>query len=178
MFHFSAHWAIIAQCVMTFCDRFTLEQEYPMRKLILLAAILALAAMLAACGGGASDAPAAQAPAAVTGGDAAKGQELFSQSVLGGNAGCITCHSLEPGRVLVGPPMAGVATRAATTVPGESAEQYLRTSIVNTNAFLAKGCNANDPQAQCAAGIMPQDWPQKLSEQQIEDLVAYLLTLK
>jgi cytochrome c2 len=157
-----------------------LEKEYPMRKLIVLVAIMALTALLAACGGSGSApaAPAVQAPAEATGGDAANGQALFRQSVLAGNAGCVTCHSLEPGKVLVGPSMGGIATRAATTVPGQSAEQYLRESIVDTNAFLSTGCNAANPQAPCVAGIMPQDWPQKLTEQQIDDLVAYLLTLR
>jgi cytochrome c2 len=154
-----------------------------MRKMIFLVALVAMIAMLAACGGGSSApaapaAPAAQQPAPASGGNPDTGKALFSQSILAGNAGCITCHSLEPGKVLVGPSMAGIGTRAATTVPGQTAEEYLRESIVDTNAFLAKGCNANDPQAQCAAGIMPQDWPQKLSEQQIDDLVAYMLSLK
>lgn len=151
-----------------------------MRKLIILVAILALAAVMTACGGGSSApaAPAAQQPAPATGSNADNGKALFSQSILAGNAGCITCHSLEAGKVLVGPTMAGIGARAATTVPGQTAEQYLRTSIVDTNAFLAKGCNASNPEAQCAAGIMPQDWPQKLSAQEIDDLVAYLLTLK
>jgi hypothetical protein len=49
---------------------------------------------------------------------------------------------------------------------------------MDTNAFLAKGCNAADPEAPCLANLMPQDWPTKLSEQQIDDLVAYLLTLQ
>ncbi len=151
-----------------------------MRKLIFLIALLAMATMLAACGGSGNDpaAPAAQAPAATTGGNAANGQALFSQSVLAGNAGCTTCHSLEPGKALVGPSMAGIGARAAAAVPGQSAEEYLHQSIVDTNAFLAKGCNAANPEAQCVAGIMPQDWPQKLTEQEIDDLVAYLLTLK
>ena len=150
-----------------------------MRKLILLLAVLTMATVLAACGGGSEPAaPAAPAPATTTGGNAANGQTLFSQSILGGNAGCITCHSLEAGKVLVGPTMAGIGTRAANTVPGQTAEEYLRESIVDTNAFLAKGCNASNLEAQCAAGIMPQDWPQKLSAQEIDDLVAYLLTLK
>ncbi len=154
-----------------------------MRKMMILVAVLAIALLLAACGGASSAptapaAPAAQQPAPASGGNAANGQALFSQPGLAGNASCATCHSLEPGKVLVGPSLAGVATRAATSVPGETAEQYLHQSIVDTNVFLAKGCNANDPQAQCAASIMPQDWAQKLSEQQIDDLVAYLLTLK
>lgn len=154
-----------------------------MRKLIILVAILALAVVVAACGGSGSAptapaAPAAQQPASTAGGNADNGKALFSQSILAGNAGCITCHSLEAGKVLVGPSMAGIGARAASTVPGQTAEEYLRESIVDTNAFLAKGCNASNLEAQCAAGIMPQDWPQKLSAQEIDDLVAYLLTLK
>lgn len=152
-----------------------------MRKTVFLIALVALAMLLAACGGGSSSepaAPAAQAPTAATGGDATKGQELFSQSVLAGNAGCSTCHSLEAGKVLVGPSLAGVASRAGSTVSGETAEQYLHQSIVDTNAHLAKGCNAADPEAPCTANLMPQDWAQKLSPQEIDHLVAYLLTLK
>mgnify|MGYP001250037778 CR=1 FL=1 len=150
-----------------------------MRKVILLIALLAITVVLAACGGGEEPAaPAAQQPAVAGPGDAAAGQALFSKSVLNGNAGCVTCHSLEPGKALVGPSLAGIASRAGSTVPGESAEQYIRQSIMDTNAFLAKGCNAADPEAQCAASIMPQDWPAKLSEQEINDLVAYLLTLQ
>jgi nitric oxide reductase subunit C len=153
-----------------------------MRKTILLIALLAIVVMLAACGGGeepaAPAAPVAQPPVATGAGDAAAGQALFSKSVLNGNAGCVTCHSLEPGKALVGPSLAGIASRASSTVPGENAEQYIRQSIMDTNAFLAKGCNAADPEAPCVASIMPQDWPDKLSEQEINDLVAYLLTLQ
>ena len=155
-----------------------------MRKLIILVAVLVVATVVAACGGASNSAPAApaapaaQQPAPSTGGNAANGKTLFSQSILGGNAGCATCHSLEAGKVLVGPSLAGVASRAGSTVPGETAEQYLHQSIVDTNAHLAKGCNASDPAAQCAASIMPQNWAEKLSVQEIDDLVAYLLTLK
>lgn len=158
-----------------------------MRKVVLLIAILTIAMLLAACGGGSSSEPAAPAapaaqepavPAAASGGDAAKGQALFSQSVLAGNGGCSTCHSLEPGKVLVGPSLAGVASRAGSTVPGETAEQYLHQSIVDTNVYLAKGCNTADPEAPCLANLMPQNWAEKLSTQEIDDLVAYLLTLQ
>jgi nitric oxide reductase subunit C len=143
-----------------------------MRKLFVLLAILAIALMLAACGGGGGAEP---APAA---GNADNGKTLFAQPVLNGNAGCSTCHSLEPDKVIVGPSMAGIGARAATTVSGQSAEQYIRTSIVKTNDFLAKGCNASDPNAECPANVMPQDWEQKLKPEELNDLVAYLLSLK
>ncbi|MCS6844587.1 MAG: c-type cytochrome [Caldilineales bacterium] len=152
-----------------------------MRTYILLVVVLILAVGLTACGGGGGaqqqPAPAAgQAPAVK--GNPEKGKQLFAQTVLAGNAGCITCHSLEPGKVLVGPSMAGIASRAGNTVPGQSAEEYLRISIVDTNAYLAKGCNVNAPEEPCAANLMPADWAQKLTPEQIDDLVAYLLTLK
>ena len=151
-----------------------------MRKLFVLLAILTIATMLAACGGGAAE-PAPAAPsgdAAPTGGNADNGKVLFSQAVLAGNAGCSTCHSLEPGKVIVGPSMAGIGTRAASTVAGQTAEQYIRTSIAKTNEHLAKGCNAADLNADCPASVMPQDWEQKLKPAELNDLVAYLQTLK
>lgn len=147
-----------------------------MRKPILLIAILAITLTLAACGGGGGSQPAAPAQGGV--GNAANGQTLFAQPVLNGNAGCSTCHSLEAGKVLVGPSLAGIGTRAATTVAGQSAEQYVHTSIVKPNEHLAKGCNVNDPNADCTASLMPQDWEQKLTPQQINDLVAFLMTQK
>lgn len=149
-----------------------------MRKWILLFVLVALAFSLVACGGGGQQQPAAGGQAPAVKGNAENGKQLFAQTVLAGNAGCSTCHSLEPGKVLVGPSMAGIASRAGSTVPGESAEQYIRTSIVNTNAHLAKGCNINAPEEPCAANLMPQDWAQKLTPEQIDDLVAYLLTVK
>lgn len=135
-----------------------------MRKASFFGVVVALAALLvlAACGGGASQAPAGGA----TGGDAAAGKALFAQSVIGSNPGCITCHSLEAGKTLVGPSMAGIASRAGSTVSGQSAEQYLRQSLAEPDAYVVKGF---------AKGLMPKP---TLTEKQISDLVAYMLTLK
>lgn len=153
-----------------------------MRNVFFLLLVLVLMVSLAACGGSKAEpttAPAAPAdqPAAPTAGDAANGKTLFSQAVLNGNAGCSTCHSVEAGKVLVGPSLSGVATRAGNTVAGESAMDYLHQSIVDPNAHLSKGCNAADLEAICVSS-MPLDWAQKLSEKEINDLVAYLMTLK
>ena len=59
--------------------------------------------------------------------------------------------------------------RAAKTVAGQSAEEYLRTAITTPDAYLAGGYQE---------GIMYRDYAQALTVQQIDDLVAYMLTLK
>ena len=75
--------------------------------------VLALSLVLVACGGDDGDAsePAGDA-------SASRGEELYKQTVIGAASapGCITCHSLDADVVLVGPPHAGVATRAETAV--------------------------------------------------------------
>lgn len=131
-----------------------------MRKLMLLL-VLVLALGLVACGG----------EAAPTGGEgnAAAGQDLFNQGMIGTQAGCMTCHSLEPGVTLVGPSLATVGAEAGSRVSGQSAEDYLRQSISQPNETLVEGY---------AAGIMPQGYSNELSGQQVNDLVAFLLALK
>ncbi len=87
-----------------------------------LVVLVLIALTLSACGGGQpaqpTPAPAASSGAAATGGagDAAAGKALFEKPVLGSSAGCATCHSLEKGKTLVGPSMAGVATEATTVI--------------------------------------------------------------
>lgn len=136
-----------------------------MRKTTLFVVVGVIAALvLAACGGGASQAPAGGAASGA--GDAAAGKTLFAQSVIGANPGCITCHSLEAGKTLVGPSVAGIASRAGSTVSGQSAEQYLKQSLTEPDAHLVKGF---------AKGLMPKP---TLTDKQVNDLVAYMLTLK
>jgi len=126
----------------------------------LMVAVLALAA----CGGGGGG---ASQPAASGGaGDAAAGKALFAQTVIGSNPGCVTCHSLEAGKTLVGPSMAGIAGRAGSAVSGQSAEQYLRQSLAEPDAFVAKGFQK---------GLMPKP---TLTDKLANDIFAYLQTLK
>ena len=72
-----------------------------MRKTLLITiALLVAASLLAACGGGGgSSDPAVDA-----------GKALFAQTVIGTQAGCSTCHSLNAGETIVGPSLAGIGS--------------------------------------------------------------------
>ena len=139
-----------------------------LKKSFLLISLSLFLMLLAACGGGATNAPVGE-PVPV--GDAANGETLFSQPTIGANnaPGCITCHSLEPDVVIVGPSQAGLATRAETRVPGQSAEDYIRNSITHPNDYVVEGF---------AEGVMYQNYATDLTADEIDDLVAYTLTLK
>lgn len=147
--------------------------------------MLFIAALLAACGGGGTETRNTEPPApeaettgdeqpADASGDAAAGESLFNQNLIqasdGAAAGCVTCHyvNAEQG-AFTGPNLASVATHAAERVEGQSAEVYLRNSIVNTNEYLVEGY---------AAGVMPATYGDLLSEEEVNNLVAYLLTLE
>ena len=138
---------------------------------LITALLLAIALVLVACGGNsATDGENSGDGGRVTG-DAARGEELFKQTAAGAASapGCITCHSLEAGVQLVGPSHAGLAIVAGTRVSGQSAEEYLRESIVNPNAVVTEGFSE---------GVMYKNYGNELTDQEIADLVAFLLTLK
>jgi mono/diheme cytochrome c family protein len=89
-------------------------------------------------------------------------------------SGCAGCHGEPGGAGIVGPSITGIATRAGSTVPGLSAEDYIRESIVNPNAYIAPEC----PSGPCAANLMPQTFGQTLSPDELDGLIQYLLTLE
>ncbi len=139
------------------------------RKSVLLIIVLALSFVMVACGGGddSADSGGSSAPKV----DAANGEKLFAQAVVGSASapGCITCHSLEPDTVLVGPSQAGLASRAGSRVDGQSAEEYVKNSITNPNEFIVDGFTE---------GVMYQNYGSELTAQEIDDIVAYTMTLK
>ena len=142
----------------------------------LFAVIVIVALVLAACGGGGGGQQQAQQPGAAVAGDPKRGEDLFKQPTIGGAPGCASCHSLEPGQTLVGPSLAGVATRAEEIInspdykgKAKTVDEYLRESIVDPNAYVPEGFSP---------GIMYQNYGKDLTEQQIADLVAFLKTLK
>ena len=110
----------------------------------------------------------------------AQGESMFRSAELG----CFACHSTAPGANLAGPTLAGLAARAAETVAAPAytgqardAEGYVRESILNPSAHLVPGANyATAPTG--GVSLMPADYGTRLQPQQIEHLVAYLLSLR
>ena len=143
-----------------------------MRKFTLITFFsLLLVLALVACGGGNDATDSGGDSGAVSGVDASTGEELYNKVTIGPASapGCVTCHSLEDGVVLVGPSHAGVGARAASYVAGQSAEDYLHTSIVDPDAHIVDGFTP---------GVMYQNYQDDLSADEVDALVAYLLTLK
>ena len=107
----------------------------------------------------------------------ALGEHLFRTAV----PVCTACHSLQPGVQLAGPSMAGVAERAAQTLAspdyaGSATDVtgYIRESIVQPSAHLVPG----DMFSAAGVSFMPNTYVDALSEEQIDQLVAYLSTLR
>ncbi len=98
-------------------------------------------------------------------GNAASGQQLFTTLT----PPCATCHTVTGDQIIVGPALAGVATRAATRKQGYSAEIYFYESITSPSAYVVQGF---------ADGLMPKNFKETLKPQEISDLIAYLGTLK
>lgn len=104
---------------------------------------------------------------------AARGEQIFNTFYQQAGFQCSTCHNANSADRLVGPGLQGVSSRAATSVSGLTAEEYLRESIINPNAHIAV-IPGDQPYV---ANLMPQVYGQIFSEQEINDLIAYLLTL-
>jgi mono/diheme cytochrome c family protein len=104
----------------------------------------------------ATTAPTAEA-AATPAGDPAAGEQLFATN-------CSFCHGAQNG---TGPALTGMGERAATRIPGMSAADYIHQSIVDPSAYVVSGFSDN---------IMPKNFGDKFSAQEISDLVAYILT--
>ena len=115
-----------------------------------------------------TEAPTEQAAAAPAG-DAANGQVLFNTFEAAANFACATCHRVDSEEQLIGPGLLNVSVRAETRVPGQTAEEYLHNSIVHPSDHVVE----NYPDM-----LMPQVYATVFTEDEINDLVAYLFTLK
>lgn len=140
------------------------------RALSIVATLVVAASALAACGGGGGGgsttaggatqtAPSGtQTQAPTTTGGAAAGAVAAGRSVFLAN-GCTACHTLAAAGATgsVGPDLDKV-------LPGKSAA-FIHQSIVDPNATIANGYSA---------GVMPQDFGQRISPADLASLVAFL----
>lgn len=108
----------------------------------------------------------ASAPEPQNVGDPQQGQQLFNN--LEGEQACSECHVVRGGGGGIGPSLADLPAEAGNRVEGLSAEEYTRQSILHPNEYILEGY---------ADGVMPTTYSEILSEQQVNDLVAYLLSL-
>ncbi|MGD8732175.1 MAG: c-type cytochrome [Anaerolineales bacterium] len=115
---------------------------------------------LAACG------PGAARPEDI--GDPQNGERVFTTGTESVSSACAGCHSLDGSQKEgenAGPSMQGIAETAATRTD-QTAEEYLRESITNPGAFIVEGYRNN----------MEQGYQYLLTEEEINDLVAFMLT--
>ena len=119
-----------------------------------------LALLIAACSPSASGADEPLPP-----GDATRGATLFTDSVNGAPP-CATCHTLD-GTVRVGPSLQEYAANAPAHAGDASLEDYTHISIVQPASYIVEGFS----------NIMYAQYGRQLTQQQIADLIAYLLTL-
>ncbi len=91
-------------------------------------------------------------------------------------AGCAGCHTIAgvPKAVgLIGPNLSAIGAEASERKAGLDAENYIRESILDPAAFIAPVC----PAGECPAGVMPPNFKERLTDDEINLIVAYLLTL-
>ena len=85
--------------------------------------------------------------------------------------GCVSCHSID-GTKNVGPTWAGIYESERMMTNGETLIAdipYLKESIVDPNAKIVEGFTT---------GVMPQNFGQELTPDQITDIIAFIESLK
>lgn len=94
----------------------------------------------------------------------ARGQRVYLDTGCGG---CHTIDGLSAGTV--GPNQTTIGTLAATRIPGMSAEDYILESISDPSAFVVEGFPDD---------VMPKNYSELLSSEDVSDLVAFFLSLQ
>ena len=92
------------------------------------------------------------------------------------NTGCNACHitpGLPEAASNLGPDQTNMGVVAGRRIEGYTAEEYIRESILMPSAFIVPEC----PTGPCLP-IMPENLGTLLTEEELDAVVAYLLTLR
>jgi len=94
-------------------------------------------------------------------------QELYQSPPMN----CAACHNINENQTSsnrggAGPHQGNLHESAATRVEGQSAEEYVYNSIVNPGDYIVDGY---------ADGVMPKNFAEVMSEEEIRGLVAWML---
>ncbi len=125
----------------------------------LIPALLLLMGLLSlvACGGSELDAP----PTPTLSPELVVGRKVFV-------AHCGACHSPTAETVIVGPALAGIAVHGAERVDGLDARTYVYNSIMRPSDYVLPGFE----------DVMPKDLAKKLTGEELDAVVAYVLSLE
>ena len=122
-------------------------------------------------------APPAARPVASGDNPIALGERVFRSAT----PACTACHSTSPGVNMAGPSLAGLLERSGKLLADGSykgkatdAEGYIRESISNPSAHLVPGAMYSAD----GVSFMPNTYAKDLSAAQIDQLAAYLTSLK
>lgn len=102
------------------------------------------------------------------------------EALFVGAAACSSCHAISGvAQGVLGPPLDGIGSAAANRIPGYSAEEYIRESILEPDVYAAGTADGlsqdydGNLMLSTMAGVLPS-----LSDEDIETLVEYLLSLQ
>lgn len=108
-------------------------------------------------------------------GVAERGMELFNMmyDTEIGQWACASCHNVDVPEAGIGPSLLGLPERAASRVEGQVAERYIYNSILHPYDYFVEGYEEGQR--------MPPNYNELLvrdgNEQDVYDLIAYLMTL-
>ena len=99
-------------------------------------------------------------------GGASGGKAIFTSN------GCDACHTLTAAGAqgTIGPDLDKLPAEAQAA--GQPLEQFVRTSIVDPNAYIEPKCPNG---SKCPSGVMPPDFGQKIKPADLDTLVKYLI---
>ncbi|MGJ3241268.1 MAG: c-type cytochrome [Anaerolineae bacterium] len=101
--------------------------------------------------------------------DIEQGEMLFNTFQPAASFACATCHHAASEDRLIGPGLLNIGERASQRIDGVAVIDYLYQSIVEPDAYIVE----NFPES-----LMPQNWSEIYTDDEIFDIIAYLLTLQ